>query len=101
MLESGAFLYSKANGAMQAYDAARAARRHTTAGTVVHFRKQFQWMWPRLFGACIAATMILGIGVPTGWSQQARDKAHELELARGASMGVSANHGNTRGPAGK
>src|SRR6267378_2080856 len=67
---------------MQAHDAAGAARMHTTAGRVVQFRKQFQWMWLRLLGACAAAGLMLGIGVPKCWSQQAQQKAHDLELSR-------------------
>src|SRR5438132_7418301 len=59
---------------MQAHAAAGAARMHITAGIVVHFQKQFHGMWPRLFGACITVTMILGIAAPTGWSQQAQQK---------------------------
>src|SRR5437660_12193808 len=39
-------------------------------------------MWLRLFGVCVAAALMLGIGVPKGWSQQAQQKAHELELSR-------------------
>jgi len=54
---------------------------HITAGTVVHFQKQFLWMRPRLFGAYIVAAMLLGIGVPTGWSEQVQGKRHELELS--------------------
>jgi len=68
---------------MQAHVAAGAARMHITAGIVVHFQKQFHGMWPRLFGACITVTMILGIAAPTGWSQQAQQKGRrELELSR-------------------
>src|SRR5437773_11096414 len=68
---------------MQAHVAAGAARMHITAGIVVHFQKQFHGMWPRLFGACITVTMILGIAAPTGWSQQAQQKRRrELERAR-------------------
>ena len=35
-----------------------------------------------MFGVCFVATMILGIGVPTGWSQQTHQKTRELELSR-------------------
>ncbi len=35
-----------------------------------------------LFGACLAATVILGIGAPTGWGQQAQEKSRDLELSR-------------------
>src|SRR6266852_988902 len=82
VLESGAFSYSKANEAMQAHDAAGATRMHTTPGTPVYFQKLFQWMRLRLFGACLAATVILGIGAPAGWGQQAQEKSRDLELSR-------------------
>ncbi len=82
VLESGAFSYSKANEAMQAHDAAGATRMHTTPGTPIYFQKLFQWMRLRLFGACLAATVILGIGAPTGWGQQAQEKSRDLELSR-------------------
>src|SRR5436190_2184658 len=67
---------------MQAHHAAGAARIHTTAGTRVYFQRQFHGMWLRLFGVCFVATMILGIGVPTGWSQHTHQKTRELELSR-------------------
>src|SRR5438132_320604 len=68
---------------MQAHVAAGAARMHITAGIVVHFQKQFHGRWPRLFGACITVTMILGIAAPAGWSRQAQEKGRrELELSR-------------------
>src|SRR6266852_3186855 len=82
VLESGAFSYSKANEAMQAHDAASPARLHTTPGTPIYFQKLFQWMRLRLFGACLAATVILGIGAPAGWGQQAQEKSRDLELSR-------------------
>src|ERR1700704_394600 len=80
VLESGAFSYSKANEAMQARDAAGAARMHTTPGTVLRFQKQFEWMRLIRFGAFIVTAAILGIGVPSGWGQQAREKPHAPEL---------------------
>jgi len=55
---------------------------HTTPGTPIYFQKLFQWMRLRLFGACLAATVILGIGAPTGWGQQAQEKSRDLELSR-------------------
>ena len=67
---------------MQAHDAAGAARMHTTPGTQVHPKKQFAWIPQRLLGASIAATMIAGITCPPGWSQQAKDNSHPLELSR-------------------
>jgi glycogen debranching enzyme len=82
VLESGAFLYSKANEAMQAHNAAGATRMHITPGRPVHFQRQFQWMRLRLFCAGLAASVVMGIGAPAGWSQQAREKPHDLELSR-------------------
>src|SRR5713226_6689735 len=82
VLESGAFSYSKANEAMQAHYAAGAARMHITLGTPVYFQKLFQWMRLRVFRACLAATVILGIGAPAGWGQQAQEKSRDLELSR-------------------
>jgi glycogen debranching enzyme len=55
---------------------------HTTPGTPVYFQKLFLWMRLRLFGACLAATVILGIGAPAGWGQQAQEKSRDLELSR-------------------
>src|SRR5260370_31410008 len=63
---------------MQAHGAAGATRMHITPGILVRFRKQFPWMRLRLFGVCIAATVMMGIGAAAGWSQQSR----ELELSR-------------------
>src|SRR5712692_823946 len=82
VLESGAFLYSKANEAMQAHGAAGAIRMYITPGKPVHSQKLLRWMRQRVFGACMMATVILGIGAAAGWSQQAQEKAHELELSR-------------------
>lgn len=82
VLESGAFLYSKANEAMQAHDAAGITGMQFTRGTPVPSQKQFCWMRLRLFGAWLAATVILGIGAAAGRSQQALEKPHELELSR-------------------
>ena len=67
---------------MQAHHAAGAARMHTTAGAVVYFQELFHGKWLRLLGVCFAAAVMLGIGVPKGWSQQTRQKTHELELSR-------------------
>jgi glycogen debranching enzyme len=55
---------------------------HTTPGTQVHSKKQFAWIRLRLLGALIAATMIAGITGPLGWSQQAEENSHPLELSR-------------------
>src|SRR5882762_2303200 len=81
VLESGAF-YSKANEAMQARDAAGAARMDTTPGTVLRSPKQFEWMRQNFFCASIVAAVILGIGVTTGWGQQIQEKPRALELSR-------------------
>src|SRR5260370_8416794 len=81
VLESGAFSYSKANEAMQAYDAAGATRMYITPGTPIYFQKLFQWMRLTLFGACLAATVILGIGPPPGRGQQPQQKAPDLDLS--------------------
>src|SRR6266481_8125573 len=82
VLESGAFSYSKANEAMQARDAAGAARMHTTPETVLRFPKQFEWMRLIFLDACIVAAVMMGIGASAGWSQQMPEKPHNLELAR-------------------
>src|SRR6266404_9603824 len=87
VLESGAFSYSKANEAMQARDAAGAARMHTTPGTVLRSPKQFEWMRVRFFDAFIVAAVILGIGGTAGWSQQMQEKPHNLELSRAVRPG--------------
>src|SRR6266849_2229512 len=55
---------------------------YITPGTPIYFQKLFQWMRLTLFGACLAATVILGIGVPAGWGQQAQEKSRDLELSR-------------------
>jgi glycogen debranching enzyme len=83
VLESGAFLYSKANDAMQAHHAPGVAKMHITARKPVDSQKQFEWMWLKLIGACIAAAVVMGIGAPAGWSQQPEGKPHDLELSRG------------------
>ena len=83
VLESGAFFYSKANEAMQAYNAPGATRMHITPKKPVNSQKQFEWMWPTVIGTCIAAALAMGIGAPAGWSQQQEEKPHDLELSRG------------------
>jgi glycogen debranching enzyme len=83
VLESGAFLYSKANDAMQAHHAAGATSMQVTPRTPLHSQEQFEWKWLRLFGACIAGAVIMGIGASAGWSQQAEEKPRDLELSRG------------------
>src|SRR5713226_153428 len=82
VLESGAFLYSKANEAMQAHRAPGAIRMQITPGTPTHSQKQFEWIWLKLIGACIAATVIIGSGAPASWSQQTPEPPPRLELSR-------------------
>src|SRR5882724_10119585 len=83
VLESGAFLYSKANDAMQAHDAAGATRMHITRAIPIPFQRQYRWTWVRRIEACLAVAWILGISAPAGWGQQAEEKPGELELSRG------------------
>jgi glycogen debranching enzyme len=56
---------------------------HITARKPVDSQKQFEWMWPKLMGACFAAVVVIGIGAPARRSQQASEKPHDLELSRG------------------
>src|SRR5229473_4992796 len=73
--------YSKANEAMQAHDAAGATRMPISRGIPTLIRKRFQSMWAKRFRAC-GATLILGIWVPMGVSQQAQETPNRLELSR-------------------
>jgi len=82
VLESGAFLYSKANEAMQAHRAPGAIRMQITPGTPTHSQKQFEWIWLKLIGACIAVMVIIGSGAPASWSQQTPEPLLRLELSR-------------------
>ena len=82
MLEFGASSYSKANEALQAHDAAGAARMHITPGIPDHRRKQAGWRWIRRSSACAAAAAIAGFCVPTGRSQQTPKTPHQLQLSR-------------------
>ncbi|HKV61318.1 MAG TPA: hypothetical protein VJO16_05355 [Candidatus Acidoferrum sp.] len=84
MLESGAFLYSKANDAMQAHHAAGATRMHIMPVTPVPLQKQCGWTRMRRIAECLAAVLILGSAAPAGQSQQTEERGHELELSRGA-----------------
>ncbi|HET9995073.1 MAG TPA: hypothetical protein VFQ18_06685 [Candidatus Acidoferrum sp.] len=74
--------YSKANEALQAYDAAGADRMHITPGIPKHYRTRVGWRWIRRFGAWGAAAAIAGICVPVGRSQQTSETRHQLELSR-------------------
>src|SRR5260370_961161 len=80
VLESGAFFYSKANEAMQAYNATGATRMRIMQGTRLRLQGNVKWIRLRLFGACLA---IMGVGAPSGWSQRAEERPHDLELSRG------------------
>jgi len=53
-----------------------------TPGTAVRSQEQFEWMRLRLFGACLAAMVMMGIGAPSVWSQQMKENPHDLELSR-------------------
>jgi glycogen debranching enzyme len=57
---------------------------HITPETPVHSQEQFEWMWPKRIGACVAAAVIMGIGAAAVRSQQSEEKPHDLELSRGA-----------------
>ena len=67
---------------MQAHDAAGATTMQITPGTAVRSQEQFEWMRLRLFGACLAAMVMMGIGAPSVWSQQMKENPHDLELSR-------------------
>ena len=83
VLESGAFLYSKANDAMQAHHAAGATRMHITPVIAIPFQRKFKWILLKRIGACLAAAVVLGIGAPAAWSRQAEEKTQDLVLSRG------------------
>jgi len=82
VLESVAFLYSKANEALQGRDAAAANRMHIPLEIPVHSPKQLRRMRPRFFGMCAAVTLIIGIGASACLGQQAPEKPRDLELSR-------------------
>src|SRR5467141_539734 len=82
VLESVAFLYSKANEALQAHFAAAANRMHIPKEIPVRSPRQLRRMRLRLFGMCAAVTLIIGIGSPAGLGQQAPEKSRDLELSR-------------------
>src|ERR1700737_2465042 len=67
---------------MQERDAAGLTKMHVTPGTPVHFQKLFQCMRLRVFRACLATTVILGIAAPAGWSQQSQERSRDLQLSR-------------------
>jgi len=82
VLESGAFLYSQANEALQANDAAAAIRMNFSQEIPPPFRKRFCRMWKRLCVACTVATLGTGISVPTAVGQQMEKAPEQLELSR-------------------
>jgi len=82
VLESVAFLYSKANESLQAHDAAAANRMNIPQEISVPPPKQLRWMWQRLFGLCVAGALIIGMGAAAGLGQEAQGKPHDLELSR-------------------
>jgi hypothetical protein len=82
VLESGAFLYSQANEALQANDAAAAIRMNFSQELPDSFRKRNWRMWMRLCCACAAAALGAGICVPGGFGQQPEKAPEQLELTR-------------------
>jgi glycogen debranching enzyme len=53
-----------------------------TQGTPVPSQKTFPLMGERIFCACLAAAVILGVGADGVWGQQIPDRSPELELSR-------------------
>ena len=82
MLESGAFLYSEANEAMQVYDAAVATQMRTTPETTDHPGKRFKGKQLSLFRASFFAALILGAYTFPVHGQQKEDASKALELSR-------------------
>src|SRR5467141_3102488 len=82
VLESVAFLYSKANEALQAHFAAAANRMHIPQEIPVRSPRQLRRMRLRFFGMCAAVTLIIGIGASACVGQQAPEKPRDLELSR-------------------
>src|ERR1700674_4532975 len=83
VLESVAFLYSKANEALQAHFAAAANRMNIPQEIPVRSPRQFRRMRPRFVSMCVGVALIMGMGAPAGWGQQAPEKPRDLELSRG------------------
>jgi len=82
VLESGAFLYSQANEALQANDAAAAIRMNFSQELPDSFRKRNWRMWMRLCCACAAAALGAGICVRGAFGQQGEKAAEQMELTR-------------------
>src|SRR5713226_5465763 len=81
VLESGAPFIVRPTRQMQAQAAAGATRMPISRGIPTLIRKRLQSMWTKRFRAC-GATLILGIWVPMGVSQQAQETSNRLELSR-------------------
>jgi hypothetical protein len=82
VLESGAFLYSKANEAMQVHSAAAAAEMHTTPEISDCFLNRFEWKRLRLFRAMLIAALVIGICAFSAYGQQKQNDSKTLELSR-------------------
>jgi len=82
VLESGAFLYSQANEALQANDAAAAIRMDFSQEIPARFRKRNCRVWISLCCACAAAALGAGICVPAAFGQQMEKGPEQLELSR-------------------
>jgi glycogen debranching enzyme len=82
VLESGAFLYSQANEALQANDAAAAIRMDFSQEIPACFRKRNLRVWISLCRACAAAALGAGICVPAALGQQMEKAPEQLELSR-------------------
>jgi glycogen debranching enzyme len=82
VLESGAFLYSQANEALQANDAAAAIRMNFLQEIPTSSRKRNWRLWMSLCSASAAAALGAGICVPTAFGQQMEKAPEQLELTR-------------------
>jgi glycogen debranching enzyme len=82
VLESVAFLYSKANPALQVYGAVVAARMRISREIPVPFQNQFQSRYLRRFRACLEATLIFVFWTPAALSQEPQEVLPQLQLSR-------------------
>ena len=82
MQESGAFLYSKANEAMQVYDAAAATQMHTTPVASDHPWERFEGQRLNLFRTGLFAALMIGACTFSAHGQQKQDDSKALELSR-------------------
>jgi glycogen debranching enzyme len=80
--ESGAFLYSKANEAMQVYDRATATQMHTTPVASDHPWERFKGQRLNLFRASLFAALMIGACTFPAHGQQKQDDSKALELSR-------------------